>query len=154
MTEPHRYQYADVVDRVGVDLYTVSMVADAVGKSAATVRRWLRYVESPKPSHHAVNGLVEMRLWDDDDLNELRQWSSKLQPGPNPKHPRTKRRLPDQPYDPEEVESRLSLKDMEKLPPKERPAQKWARLRGGKVVEKKVSTGKNEVTVLAIEKES
>ena len=71
MTEPHRYQYADVVDRVGVDLYTVSMVADAVGKSAATVRRWLRYVESPKPSHHAVNGLVEMRLWDDDDLNEL-----------------------------------------------------------------------------------
>lgn len=154
MDEPRRYQYAEVVDRVGVDLYTVSMVADAIGKSAATVRRWLRYVEAPKPSHHAINGLVEMRLWDDDDLSALRQWSDKLKPGPSPKHPRTKRRLPGQPYDPEEVESRISLKDMEKLPPKERPAQKWARLRGGKVVEKKVSTGKNEVTVLAIEKES
>lgn len=152
MSGVEKYDYSEVSHRIGKDMYTVAMVAKSIGKSTGTVRRWLRLEECPKPRYHAVNGLVEMRLWDEDDLMVLRSWAEGIKPGPKPKEPHTTRRLPDQPFDRSETQRRVSLKDAKKLPPKERPAEKWARINGGKVVEKKIHTGKNEVTVLALEK--
>ena len=82
------------------------------------MRRWLRLEECPKPRYHAVNGLVEMRLWDEDDLMVLRSWAEGIKPGPKPKEPHTTRRLPDQPFDRTETQRRVSLKDAKKLPPR------------------------------------
>lgn len=153
MSGVEKHEYSEVADRIGKDMFTVTMTAKAIGKSAGTVRRWLRLEECPKPSHHAINGLVEMRLWDEDDLAVLRNWSEGIKPGPKPKEPHTTRRLPDQPFDRTETQRRVSLKNAKRLPPGDRPAEKWAKIKGGEVVEKKVNTGKNEVTVLSLRRE-
>jgi len=150
--ELRRHKMQDIADRIGSDLYTISTVAQMVGRSTNTVRRWLRLEESPKPSHRVNHGLIEMQLWDDEDVAVLRNWCAGIRPGPRPKNPHTQRRHPSRPFERDEVEERVILKDAKKLPPKERPAEKWARLRGGEVVEKTVDTGNNEVTVLALKK--
>lgn len=151
--ELKRHSMQEIASRIGSDLYTISTVATMIGRSTNTIRRWLRLKESPKPSHRASYGLIDMQLWDDDDVAVLRRWASGIKPGPRPKAPMTERRQPDQPFNRDQGQPVVTLKDAERLPPKERPAEKWARIKGGKVVEKKVDTGKNEVTVLALQRD-
>ena len=143
----------------GDGLYTIKTVAGMLDRSVITIRRWMTVEGCPLPSHKVTTGDFEMNLWDDDDVSALRRWSEGIRPGPKSKTATAQRRVPGQPFDKKAngqsaTTVRLTGTDAApKRPRGERPAEKWARLKGGKVVEKKMGTGKNVVTVLAVERE-
>lgn len=109
-----------VKKNAGGGKYTVKTVADILGKSSNTVRRWMRMVDAPKPSHSIQMGSTPVQLWDDEDVQALRTWSEGLRPGPKPKAPLSEPRVPGKPFKRTRVKHTTgpSSKHAEKLPAK------------------------------------
>lgn len=66
--------------------YTTSQAAELVGRSEDTLARWRRKGYA-KPSDSRTFGSVEVPLYTDEDIAEMRRLAKTIRPGRNPSDP-------------------------------------------------------------------
>lgn len=136
--------------------YNVATAARMIGRTPQTVRRWLRYEESPKPSLIVPFSHYDMALFTDEDMVLLREWSEAQKPG-RPKtgtSRKTVRRRPTEQFFREaEPENRYAGIKPTLMPRKPTPIEHWAKQQGFSVATRvQPSGGGNMVTTQYIDR--
>lgn len=160
-------------DTAGTGYYTISQVAAIIERTPATIRKWMRFEESPKPKTtiHMPNNPYPVRLWDEEDIGILLQWREAMEVakhrrkfgGPLGNEPRkypkkTRRRIAGEPFyagqDVEVPDNPFIGTEMTRRPNQETFAEYWARVRGQEVEEVEHDTGFSTVAVKRIKRKT